>query len=123
MLSKVFNILFNESNHRFSYYNINILRSIEAMNPLCNQYLDWDLSSPLAIGVINGGRGGRPPRFLKLGGGAVNPRPPQFFSPRSFIDLLFFTMNATIHSTDSFARFYKNKLLIQTTVINYHLMV
>ena len=30
-------------------------------------------------------------------------------------------MNATIHSTDSFARCYKNKLLIQTTVINYHL--
>ena len=49
ILSKVIEILIKESNHRFSEYNINILQSIEAMKPLSNQYLDWDLFSPLAI--------------------------------------------------------------------------
>ena len=61
---------------------------------------------PMTIGVINGG-----------------PAPPKVFFTSMFHRLIFFTMNATIHSTDSFARCYKNKLLIQTTVIDYHLMV
>ena len=69
-----------------------------------------------------GGQGGQAPLVFKTGGGRVSQAPPVFFTS-IFHRLIVFRMNATIHSTDSFARCYKNKLLIQTTVINYHLIV